>query len=808
MNDIRFALRSLRRHPAFSLVAILTIALGVGSVTAIFSVVDAVLLRELPYQAPEQLVRVWSTNSERGVERGFMSPPDIADFQERNRTLAGMAAYSEAELALIDRDGLAVKVMGSWAGENLFSVLGVTSMLGRTLVPGDGAAGAPKVMVLGHDFWQSRFGGDRGVLGEMLTVEESQYEVVGVMPPGFDFPGSSSFWLNRHLLAYPGRYARWMDVVGRLASGVELGSAQDDLNSVARQLEAEYPRINRAYTTTTIPLADAVVGSTKATLWVLLGATGLLLLVACVNVILLLLARMAQRGQEIALRAALGAGRTRLSRQLFTESFVLAAGGAILGTVFAAVGMRMLVVFGPENLPRLDEVQLDARVLVFTLLATGVTGILFGLAPVIRIAKTDVHATLQDGARGSTSGAGRGRARSLLVVAQVALAVMLVVGAGLMSRSFIGMLDTEPGFDATSVLTLRVDLPSGAYRDLERVSDFHTQMLERLEGLPGVRSVAATATIPFEREIPFLGNFVVRDRAAPEQGEEPIAHYRQVSPGYFETMGIDLVEGREFDGRDDRNAKGAAVVNAAFVTRYFPDEDPIGRVIEGLPPHVALGGFFAENFEIVGVAQDVKYFGLVEPSQPSLYLPVAQAPFRRMSYVLRTVADPEALMATARREINAVDPSVPVSQVSTMERILSASVARERFSMILLVLFAGVALLLASVGIYGVISYAVSQRTAELGVRIAMGAEPRDVVRLVLGDGVRLTLAGVGLGLLGAALLSQVLESQLYGVTSTDPFTYATVAIVLTLVALVAAYIPARRTAHMDPVTALQGGGG
>ena len=384
---------------------------------------------------------------------------------------------------------------------------------------------------------------------------------------------------------------------------------------------------------------------------------------------------------------------------------------------------------------------------------------------------------------------------------------MLVVGAGLLSRSFIQLLDTEPGFDATSVLTLRVDLPSGAYRDLERVSDFHTQMLDRLEGLAGVGSVAATATIPFEREIPFLGNFFVQDRVAPEQGEEPLAHYRQVSPGYFATMGINVVSGRAFDRLDDRESKGVVVVNRALVERYFPDEDPIGRVIDGLPPHVALGGFFPESFEIVGVVQDVKYFGLADLSEPSLYLPVAQAPFRRMSFVLRTAADPGSLMSTVRREIQAVDPTVPVSQVSTMERILAASVARERFSMILLVLFAGVALLLAAVGVYGVISYGVSQRTTELGVRIAMGAEPEDVLRLVLRQGVRLALAGVGLGLIGAGLFSRVMASQLYGVSATDPATYVGVAVALTLVALGAAYIPARRTARLDPVLALRGDG-
>jgi predicted permease len=805
MKDLLFAFRNLRSNPTFSAVAILTIALGIGSVTAIFSVVDAVLLQGLPYEAPEELVRVWSTNAERGVERGFMSPPDIEDIQVRNRTLEDLAAYSEAELALIDPDGVAVKVTGTWAGENLFSVLGVSARLGRTLTTGDGAPGAPQVVVLGDDFWRNRFGADPGIIGQTLTIEEGQYTVVGVMPPTFDFPGSSGLWLNRHLMAYPGRYARWMDVVARLDDGSTLNSAREDVARVARELEQEYPQINRAYATSMVPLHEAVVGETRAPLLILLGATALLLLVACANVINLLLARMADRGQEIALRTALGAGRLRLGRQLLTESFVLSTAGAVLGVLFAWLGVTGLVALGPENLPRLDEVGLDGRVLLFAVFATGATGVLFGMAPLIRLARTDVRSALSDGSRGSTGGRDRGRARNALVVAQLAAAVMLVVGAGLLSRSFQELLDTEPGFDAEGVMTFRVDLPSGAYRDLERVSDFYGEIIEEMAALPSVTAVAATATLPFDREIPFLGDFFVVDRATPEQGEEPIAHYRQVSPSFFSTLGIDLVSGRVFDRLDDRTSKGVAVVNQTLVDRYFPGEDPIGAVIGGLPPHVALGGFFAETFEIVGVVQDVTYFGLAEPPEPSLYLPVAQAPFRRMSFTVRSEGDLAMLVSGVRSAIQGTDPTVPISQVSTLERILSASVARERFTMLLLLLFGGVALVLASVGVYGVISYGISQRTAELGVRLALGAEPGDVLKLVLTQGIRLAVAGVALGLVGAALLSRVITSQLYGVGATDPSTYIAVAVSLLVVAMVAAYIPARRTARLDPVLALQG---
>jgi predicted permease len=793
LKDIRFAVRNLRKHPAFSAVAIITIALGIGTNTAIFSVVNGVLLQDLPYDQPDRLVRVWSTNAERGVERGFMSPPDIADYQERQQTFVDLAAYSEAELAMIDRDGGAVKVTGTWAGDNLFSVLGVAPLLGRALIPEDGARGAATVMVLGHAFWQSRFGGDPDVIGTSITVEEASYTVVGIMPAAFDFPGNSNFWLNRYLLSYPGRYARWMDVIGRVNTGVDVEAARGDLSAIAAQLEAEYPSWNRGYGTTLMPLHESMVGETRSALLILLGATGFLLLIACVNVVNLLLSRMADRGREIALRSALGAGRMRLGRQLLTESIVLAAVGAALGTALAALGIDLLIAIGPANLPRLDEVALDGRVLLFTLGTTAVTGLAFGLAPALRLARTDIQAALQDAGKGSTGGVGRERLRGLLVTTEIALAVMLVIGAGLLVRSFSLLLDTDPGFNATGVLTFQLDLPTAGYREFPAVADYHAEITERLSNLPGVQSVAATATLPFDAEVPFLGNFAIEGRPTPREGEEPRA--------------IGLVNGREFALADHGDAPGVAVINEALARQYFPTEDPIGEAISGLPPHLALGGFLTERFEIVGVVQDVKYFGLAQASEPSLYFPVAQAPFRQMSFTLRTTREPEALMPAVRRELAAVDLTVPISRVETMERVLSASVARERFSMLLLGLFATVALVLAAVGIYGVISYSTSQRTAELGIRMAVGADAGDVLKLVMIQGAKLAGWGVGVGLLGAVALSRVMASQLYRVSARDPLIFVGVALVLALVALVATYLPAVRAARIDPVLALQSEG-
>ncbi len=807
LRDLRFAVRNLRKHPTFSLVAIVTIALGIGANTAIFSVVNGVLLQDLPYAEPGELVRIWSTNLERGVPREFMSPPDIADYQSQNQTFADVAAYSEAELAMIDRDDSAIKVTGTWAGDNLFSVLGANALIGRTLLPEDGEPGAPKVMVLEHGFWQNRFGGDPAAIGESLVVEEAAYTVVGVMRSGFDFPGNSSFWLNRHLLSYPGRYARWMDVVGRLRPGVGITAARADFAAVATRLEEQYPGTNRAYTTTLIPLHEAVVGETRAPLFILFGATGLLLLIACANVTNLLLARMSDRGREIAVRTAMGAGRVRLSRQMLTESLVLAGTGAVVGLFLAGFGIDFLIALGLENLPRLDEVRFDRNVFIFTLGSTLLTGVLFGLAPVLRLAGADVQRSLKEGGRSATPGSGRERLRNGLVMTEIALAVMVVVGAGLLVRSFSRLVDTDPGFDSRGVLTLQVDVPTGSYQDYPDVADYYAMLTRRLNDVPGVESVAATAALPFANEIPYLGNFVVQDRAAPMQGEEPTAHYRQVTPGYFHTMGIDIIEGREFDLQDDRESLGVVVVNQTLVRRYFPDEDPIGRTIDGLPPHLALGGFLVSQFEIVGIAEDVRYFGLAEAPLPSLYFPVAQAPFRRMSFTIRTAGDPMDLVSLIRGEIVSMDPTVPIARVQTMEQVLSSSVAEDRFSMLLLALFAVIALILASVGIYGVTSYSISQRTAEMGIRMAVGANARDVVKLVMVSGAKLALSGVVLGLIGAAALSRIMASQLYATGATDPLTFAGVALVLAVVALGATLVPALRAARIDPVLAIQGEG-
>jgi predicted permease len=733
-----------------------------------------------------------------------MSPPDIDDYRVANQSFEDLAAYSEAELAMIDREGRATKVTGTWAGDNLFSVLGVTAHRGRTFGPDDGVDGAAKVMVLSYGFWQTRFGGSANIIGTSITIEDNPYTVVGIMPEAFDFPGSSSFWLNRYLLSYPGRYARWMDVVGRLKPDVNIETARADMSAIAGRLEAEYPNWNRMYGITMVPLHQAVVGETRSALFILLGATGLLLLVACVNVINLLLARMADRGKEIAVRVALGAGRMRIGRQILTESLVLAFAGAVLGTGLAAFGISVLTTLGPSNLPRLDEVVMDGPVFLYTLGATIVTGLLFGLAPAMRLAGTDVHAVLQDASKGSSTGVGRERSRNLLVTAEIALTVMLVIGAGLLVRSFVLLQETDPGFNATGVLTFQVELPAGPYRELPVVADYYATMTERLGNIPGVVSVAATAALPFEREIPFLGNLIIESRPAPLQGEEPKAHYRQIAPGFFKTMGIEVVSGREFEWRDDRNAPGVAVVNEAFVRRYFPDEDPINEKVLGLPPHLALGGFLTDEFEIIGVVRDVKYFGLAEPALPSFYMSVAQAPFRRMSFTLRTTVDPESVVRGVRAEIASLDPLVPISRIATMERILSASVARERFSMLLLGLFAVVALVLASIGVYGVISYSISQRTAELGIRMAIGANPADVRKLVMMQGAKMAGWGVLVGVVGAVALSRVMASQLYGISTMDPWIFVGVPLTLALVAMIATYLPAYRASRIDPMEALQ----
>ena len=806
VHDIRFALRSVRSNPGFSIVAVLTLALGIGATTAIFSVVNTVLLRPLPYAEPDQLIRVWSSNREGGVERDMVSAPDLRDFVDASQAIEDMVSYIEYDTTMVDDEGNATKVLGHGVTTNFFDVLGISPVLGRAFAPGEGTPNDNAVVVMGHALWQSRFNSDPNILGKTVTLEGGPITVIGVAPPGFDFPGSSLAWIgmdtdNEQFV----RGVRIFDAFGRMRAGATVEDARQELQVVAARLAEEYPGPNRGFGVTVTSLQDAVVGDLRPAVLILFGAAGVLLLIACANVANLLLARATARTREIALRAALGAGRWRITRQLLTESVVLASVGAIVGLALAYWLIRSLTVFGPAELSRFGELSLDPQVLVFALATTVLTGFLFGLAPAVRLGRTNLQDSLHDGGRGSTSGASRGHLRTALVVSELALAVVLVVGSGLLVRSFSKLSGTDPGFNPDGMLTFDLALTFAHYPDFEGIADFYSRLLQDLETLPGVESVAATSTLPLGLQLDYQVKVVLDGRPTPEVGQEPQMYTRQVASGFFRNMGIPLIRGRGFEVRDNREGPAVAIINEAARRRYFPDEDPIGKTISGVGGEYGpLGRISNNRVEIVGIVSDVKYTNLAEAASPSMYFPLDQAPFRRMTMTLRTRGDPLNLVQDVRTRVSSLDTNLALGQTSPLDRIVALSVARERFSMLLLTAFGVVALLLASIGVYGVISYGVAQRTGEMGIRLALGARPEDVRSLVMRHGMLVAILGVVGGLVGAWALSQVMASQLYELSSTDPWTFGGAALLLSATALLATYIPALRASRVDPIVALR----
>ncbi len=806
IHDIRFALRSIRNNPGFSFVAALTLALGIGATTAIFSVVNAVLLSPLPYQEPDQLVRVWSSNRGGGVERDMMSAPDMLDFEEASQSIDDLVAYVEYDATLKDNEGNAVKMLAHGVTTNFFDVLGVSPMMGRAFLPGEGNPNDEIVVVISHALWRSRLGEDPNVVGRTITVEGGPVTVIGVAPPGFDFPGSSLGWFGIDVSVPDfGRGVRIFDVFGRLRSGANVDTARRELSVIADRLETEYPGPNSGFGATMAPLQEAIVGDLGPAIVILFGAAGVLLLIACANVANLLLARGSARSREISLRSALGAGRWRITRQLLTESVVLAGVGAIGGLILAYGVIRGLNVLGPVQLRRFGELSIDPQVLLFALGTTLVTGFLFGLAPAIRLGRADLRDALNDGGRGATSGASRGRLRTALVIAELALAVILVVGAGLLVRSFSNLTNADPGFNPDRLLAIDLALPFAQYQEFDGIADFYRDLLVELEGLPGVQAVAAASSLPMGVQLDYQVPIVIDGRPAPEQGLEPRVFTRQVSAGFFRLMGIGMVRGRGFEIRDNRDAPGVAIINEAAARRFFPDEDPIGKTIRGVAAEYGpLGKISKTVVEIVGVARDVKYSNLAEASPPSLYFPLDQAPFRRMTLTLKTRSDPLSLVPDVRTRVASLDENLALGQAAAMDQIVALSVARERFSMLLLTAFGIVALALASIGVYGVISYGVAQRTGEMGIRLALGARPENVRSLVLGHGMIVAMSGVGGGLIGAWALSQLLASQLHELSATDPWTFGVSALLLGATAFVATYVPAVRASRVDPIVAIR----
>ena len=795
IQDLRYAVRMLVKKPGFTAVAAITLALGIGANTAIFSVVNAVLLRALPFKQPEQLVRIWESNPAANLPSFSASFPNFTDWQTQNEVFEEMAAFRE------DGFNLTIgtepeRLTGARVTAGFFQTLGVEPAEGRMFLPAEDQAGADRVAIVSHRMWQQRLGGDPQLIGRQLMVDGQSFTVVAVMPRGFTFPqDNTDLWIPFAPDAQRGeRAAHFLRVIARLKPGVTVERAQTDMNVIAERLEQAYPKTNTGWRLTMLPLHEAISGQIRTTLLVLLAAVGLILLIACANVANLLLARASARGREIAIRAALGARRGRIIRQLLTESLLLALLGGGIGLLLAVWGVDLLVSFGPDSIPRLKEVGIDGRVLGYTLTLSLLTGSIFGLAPALQTSRADLSRALKEGGLASTGSAGRHRMGRLLVVTEIALAMMLLVGAGLLVQSFIRLQQVEPGFDAAHSLTMEINLAQSKYPKREQRAAFLQQALDRIRSLPGVEFAGAT------HRLPLRGNsgagFLIEGRPEPQPGQELSINYRSVSPDYFQALGTPLVQGRTFTEQEAWTTAGAVVINQAAARRHFPGESPLGKRVK-----ISRGG---DWLTVVGVAGDVRESGLQAEVEPGIYLPYVHSPAPSMTLVIRAGADPVSVAGGVRDQIRAVDADQAVSGIATLEQLVTTAIAQPRFNASLLLLFAAIAMLLAAVGIYGVMAYAVGQRTREIGLRLALGAQTSDVLRMILGQGVRLAVIGVVIGLIAAFMLTRLMESLLFGVGATDPLTFAVIALLLTGVALLACYIPARRATKIDPMVALR----
>ncbi len=805
-QDVRYGLRTLSKNPGFTAVAVLALALGIGANSAIFSVVNAVLLNPLPFPEEGQLLRLGEgTRGQALAERGSFSFPDYRDVRAQARTLAHVAAFWNSG-AILTGEGLEEEQLhGADVSPEYFAVLGERPELGRVLTDEDNHPDADAV-VISHSLWQRRFGGRRDVLGQQLKLGGSTMTVVGVMPAGFEYPfrtAHQDFWEpldDRPTPAREQRDSRSYNIIARMKPGVTVEQANAELDTISRRLEQQYPDSNTTVLIAGASMRDDVTRDVRPALLILLGAVAFVLLIACANVANLLLARATARHKEIAVRTALGASRWRIVRQLLVESLLLALAGGAAGLLLAVWGADVLVAASPSDIPRVEQVGLDARVVIFTLLVSALTGVAFGLVPALQASKTELTGALNEGGRGATEGFRRNRARSLLVVAEVALSLVLLIGAGLLIRSFVRLMQTDPGFDPSRVIALDIPLSRQRYDTEQKQAAFFNQLVERARQLPGVEAAGLVNNLPLTHNVDEL-TFNIAGRPPFPPGAEAEANDTVVSPGYFEAMKIPLREGRMFSAQDGPNAPRVMLVSEALARKYFAGQNPVGQrlVIDYDAP---LGNV---TYEIVGVVGDARRASLEAAAEPEFYVLNEQLPQRRLNLVVRTsAANPASMAAALRGAVAELDKEQTVWQTRTLDQLVSASVAARRFNMALLGVFAAVALALAALGIYGVMAYTVTRRTHEVGVRMALGASRGDVLRLIVGQGMALALAGVAVGLAAAFAVTRVLAGLLYGVTTTDPLTYACLALLLAAIAFVSCYLPARRATKVDPGVALR----
>ena len=804
-QDVRFAFRMLFKSPGFTLVVILTLGLRIGANSAIFSVIDAVLLRPLPYAQPDQLVKIWMHFTGIGLpkDQNWVSAPEFVDLRNLNRSFSHVAAIS-GESFNLKAGATPERVNGAAVSADFFSLLGVEPEGGRMFLPGEDEPGRENIVVLSHGLWTRRFGSDAGILGKPLIMNGRPFTVVGVAPASFEFPARAELWtplaFSKEDLGPDRRGNHGLEVIARIRPGISFEQAQSDMEAVSRRMieqNAGYPYERFQFRVIMNQLLDETVGDIRTALWILMASVGFVLLIACANVANLLLARASAREREMAIRTALGAGRARVIRQLLTESVVLALLGFTAGVLLAHWGLGALLEIASVSFPRIAGAHIDARVLLFTALIALGTGMLFGLAPALQASRVHPDA-LKEGGRTATTGMAAQRLRRALVVAEIALSTMLLAGAGLLMKSFLRLQDVDPGFRPDGVLTLRISLPENRYPEPARIRGFIRELLERTARLPGVESVGGVSALPLSGSSS-SGTTTVDSRSVPSDKATPEADWRVVTPGYFRAMGIRLIRGRFFDDRDTDGVAPVAIIDETMAKTYWPGEDPIGKRIHR-------GGTRSTRpwSTIVGVVGHVRYRTLEAQSRVQLYWPYAQDPVPYISLVVRTPLEPRSLAVEIQRKVLAIDPDQPISSVRTMQELLSDSVARRRFSMTLLALFAGVALLLAAVGIYGVISYTVTLRAHEIGIRVALGASRGGVLWLVLGQSLVLTVAGVFLGLAGSLLVSRVISGLLFNVRPTDPATFAIVAAFLAAVAALASLLPAGRASRVDPMVALR----